>query len=158
MEKEVLEKHLASLTGAYECYPFGPAPLVFKVMNKMFAYVSVKEGKAVVTLKCVPLDGEILTEQYESISPGYHMNKRHWITVSLTDEISDDMVIDLANKSYELVVSKLKKADKEKLKRQIGGANKCKKSSRGHAYSRSHPISGALSNPKTIWGLMLAHG
>ncbi|MEO0768201.1 MAG: MmcQ/YjbR family DNA-binding protein [Cyanobacteria bacterium J06649_4] len=118
MKKETLEKHLSSLTGAQECYPFGPDPMVFKVMNKMFAYVSVKDGVPVVTLKCVPLDGEILAEQFRAISPGYHMNKKHWITVELTDEIPDDMLIDLAEKSYELVVSKLTKADKAKLKQQ----------------------------------------
>ena len=118
MKKEAIEQHLASLTGAYECYPFGPAPLVFKVMNKMFAYVSSDEGVPVVTLKCVPLDGEILVEQFESITPGYHMNKRHWITISLTDEIPDDMLIDLANKSHELVVKKLTKAERAKLQEQ----------------------------------------
>jgi len=123
MKKESLEKHLCSLTGAQECYPFGPEPMVFKVMNKMFAYVSLKEGVPVVTLKCVPLDGEILAEQFQSISPGYHMNKKHWITVSLTDEIPDDMLIDLADKSYELVVSKLTKSNRAKLQQQVNQEN-----------------------------------
>ncbi|MGD1864632.1 MAG: MmcQ/YjbR family DNA-binding protein [Phormidesmis sp.] len=123
MKKESLEKHLLSLTGAQECYPFGPEPMVFKVMNKMFAYVSLKEGVPVVTLKCVPLDGEILAEQFQSISPGYHMNKKHWITVSLTDEIPDDMLIDLADKSYELVVSKLTKSNRAKLQQQVNQEN-----------------------------------
>jgi len=123
MNKETLEKYLSSLAGAKECYPFGPDPLVFKVMNKMFAYVSGKEGVPVVTLKCVPLDGEVLAEQFQAISPGYHMNKKHWITVSLTDEIPDDMLIDLAEKSYELVVSKLTKANKAKLQQQANREN-----------------------------------
>lgn len=118
MKKETLEKHLLTLAGAQACYPFGPAPLVFKVMGKMFAYVSVKEGVPIVTIKCVPLDGEILIEQFESIRPGYYMNKKHWLTISLTDEIPDDMLIDLANKSYELVVKKLTKANKAKLRSQ----------------------------------------
>ena len=125
MNKEMLEKHLALLTGAQECYPFGPEPMVFKVMNKMFAYVSIKEGVPIVTLKCVPLDGEILAEQFQSISPGYHMSKKHWITVSLTDEIPDDMLIDLAEKSYELVVSKLTKANKAKLQKQATQEDEC---------------------------------
>ena len=99
MKRAVLEQYLDGLTGATRTYPFGPDPLVFKVMNKMFAYVSEDEGVPLVTVKCVPLDGEILIEQFESITPGYHMNKRHWITISLTDEIPDDMLIDLANTS-----------------------------------------------------------
>lgn len=115
MKQNQLEKHLLSLKGAEKCYPFGPDPLVFKVMGKMFAYVSVKEGVTIVTIKCVPLDGEILAEQFEAIAPGYHMNKKHWITVSLTAEISDKMLTDLVNKSYELVVGKLTKANRAKL-------------------------------------------
>lgn len=115
MKKDQLEQHLLSLNGAEKDYPFGPDPSVFKVMGKMFAYTSINEGVPIVTIKCVPLDGEILAEQFESISPGYHMNKKHWITISLTEEIPDDMLVDLVNKSYELVVSKLTKANKEKL-------------------------------------------
>lgn len=116
MERHAIEQHLANLKGAEQSYPFGPDPLVFKVMGKMFAYVSEKEGVPVVTLKCIPFDGEILVEQFEAIAPGYHMNKKHWITIALkgagADEVSDDMVKDLASKSYELVVSKLTKANK----------------------------------------------
>ncbi|MEL6938316.1 MAG: MmcQ/YjbR family DNA-binding protein, partial [Cyanobacteria bacterium J06598_1] len=63
----------------------------------------------------VPFDGEILVEQFEDIKPGYHMSKKHWITISLTDNIPDDMLLDLADKSYELVVNKLTKANKAKL-------------------------------------------
>jgi predicted DNA-binding protein (MmcQ/YjbR family) len=84
-------------------------------MGKMFALVSQKEKTPRITLKCTPADGEVLISQYESIDPGYYMNKRHWITISLTGETPDDMLIDLANNSYDLVVSKLTKADKLKL-------------------------------------------
>ncbi|MEM6451516.1 MAG: MmcQ/YjbR family DNA-binding protein [Cyanobacteria bacterium P01_D01_bin.105] len=115
MERDELEQHLDTLKGATRTYPFGPEPLVFKVMNKMFAYVSADDGVPLVTVKCVPFDGEILVEQFKSITPGYHMNKRHWITISLTDEIPDDMLIDLVSKSYELVVKKLTKKDRATL-------------------------------------------
>jgi len=117
MEKTKLEQYIATMKGTESSYPFGSDPLVFKVMGKMFAYVSVNEGVPIVTVKCVPLDGEILAEQFEAISPGYHMNKKHWITIALTDEIEDDMLTDLVDKSYELVVNKLTKANKEKLQR-----------------------------------------
>ena len=116
MKKQDIEQHLESLKGAQRTYPFGPDPLVFKVMGKMFAYTSEKEGVPIVTLKCIPLDGEILVEEFEAIALGYHMNKKHWITIALSgpaaDAISDDMLKDLATKSYELVVSKLTKAKK----------------------------------------------
>ena len=116
MERAQAEQHLDTLRGATRTYPFGPDPLVFKVMNKMFAYVSEEKGVPLVTVKCIPLDGEILVEQFEAITPGYHMNKKHWITISLTDEIPNGMLIDLMNKSYELVVKKLTKKERAKLK------------------------------------------
>lgn len=119
MERETLEQHFSTLKGAERTYPFGPAPLVFKVMNKMFAYVSENECIPLVTVKCIPLDGEILREQFEAISSGYHMNKKHWITISLTDEIPDNMLIDLVNKSYEIVVSKLSKANRTLLEQPV---------------------------------------
>ncbi len=118
MKKETLEKQLENIKGSEGSYPFGPDALVFKVMGKMFALVSQTEEPPRVTLKCAPADSEILVSQYESIIPGYYMNKKHWITISLTGEVPDQMLIDLANGSYALVVSKLTKADKNRLEQQ----------------------------------------
>jgi len=118
MKKDKLEKYLSKLTGAEGSYPFGPDALVYKVMGKMFALVSQQEEIPRVTLKCAPADGEVLVSQFESIVPGYYMNKRHWITISLIDEVPEEMLIDLVNGSYALVVSKLTKSDKIKLEQQ----------------------------------------
>lgn len=118
MTRKQLKKHLSGLKAAKESYPFGPDTIVFKVMGKMFALISEKAGVPIVTLKCIPFDGEILVGQFESIVPGYYMNKKHWITISLTDEISKDMLFDLTDKSYSLVVSKLTKADRLKIEQQ----------------------------------------
>jgi len=118
MKKAKLEKYLAELKGSEGSYPFGPEALVFKVMGKMFALVSQKDTVPRITLKCAPVDGEVLVSQYESIAPGYYMNKKHWITISLTGDLTDTVLTDLANASYELVVSKLTKADKNKLEQQ----------------------------------------
>ena len=115
MERKRLEKHLANFKAAEECYPFGPEVMVFKIVGKMFAFIVEKEGISTVTLKCVPFDGEILVQEFESIVPGFYMHKKHWISVSLTDEIPEDMLFDLADKSYELVVNKLTKADRLKV-------------------------------------------
>lgn len=118
MRKNKLEKTLSTLKGSEGSFPFGPEALVFKVKGKMFGLVSQKDKIPRVTLKCAPADGEFLVSQFESVIPGYYMNKKHWITISLTGEIPDEMLIDLVNGSYDLVVSKLTKADKYKLEQQ----------------------------------------
>jgi predicted DNA-binding protein (MmcQ/YjbR family) len=110
-----IETYLSRLQGAESSYPFGPEVLVFKVMNKMFALVSQLEEPARVTLKCQPADAEILVAHYESIVPGYHMNKRHWITITLSEELPDQLLNDLTNGSYRLVIAGLPRKQREKL-------------------------------------------
>ncbi len=117
MDTEKIEEHLSGKKGAESSYPFGPDALVYKVMGKMFALVSQKEETPRVTLKCPPVDCEILIQQFESISPGYYMNKKHWVTIALDVELPDGMMIELVNKSYDLVVSKLTKVQKNKLQK-----------------------------------------
>jgi len=116
MDKAKIEKLLSGMKGGVSGYPFGPEALVFKVMGKMYGLVSQKEETPRVTLKVNPADGEVLISQYESISPGYYMNKKHWITISLIGELPMDMIQDISEKSYELVVSKLTKKEKEQLR------------------------------------------
>ena len=118
MTKNKLEKYLSKLNCSEGSYPFGPEALVFKVMGKMFALVSQKEQTPGVTLKCAPADAEVLVGEFKSIIPGYYMNKKHWITISLTDEVPDEMITDLATRSYRLVVNKLTKADRNKLEQK----------------------------------------
>ncbi len=112
MDKKQMEEHLASYKGSEGSFPFGPEAMVFKVMGKMFSLVSQDTSNPSVTFKCVPQDGAMLVSQFESVTPGYHMNKKHWITISLTDELSDDMFMSLAEDSYNLITSKLTKKDK----------------------------------------------
>ena len=115
MNKEKIEQHLSSLKGAESSYPFGPEALVFKVMGKMYALVSQQEEVPRVTLKAAPADAEVLVDLHDSISPGYYMNKKHWITLSLTGELPAEMIEQLATTSYDLVVSKLTRKDRETL-------------------------------------------
>lgn len=115
MELQQLETFLNQFSGAEASYPFGPEALVYKVCGKMFALVGEHQGEARVTVKCQPADGELLVSQFHGIVPGYYMNKRHWITISLASDVDEAMVCDLAKQSYALVVSKLKKADRESL-------------------------------------------
>lgn len=117
MEKEKIEKYLLSRKGAISSKPFGPEALVFKVMDKMFALVSQETEAPRLTLKCDPVDAVILVSQFEAVVPGYHMNKKHWITVSLTEDFPDDMMLDLVSQSYERVVSQLTRAKKVELEK-----------------------------------------
>lgn len=115
MDKESIEKLLSDLKGSEGSYPFGPEALVYKVMGKMFALVSQDEKPPRVTLKCIPEDGATLVSQFESVTPGYYMNKKHWITISLTGELPKEMLSDLTIESYNLVVNKLTRKDKASL-------------------------------------------
>ncbi len=119
MDKKSIEQYLANFKSSEGSFPFGPEALVYKVMGKMFALVSQNEDVPRVTLKCIPEDGALLVDQFESVVPGYYMNKKHWITISLTDELPGEMLIDLAHQSYDLVVSKLTKKDKKSLQSMI---------------------------------------
>lgn len=122
MKKEHLESYLRDFTGAEPALPFGPEALVFKVMGKMFALVSQLEEPPRVTLKCHPADAAHLVSHYDSIVPGYYMNKNHWITISLTGELPESMLRQLAADSYDLVVGKLPKRDRLALANMREGA------------------------------------
>ncbi|THB75457.1 MAG: MmcQ/YjbR family DNA-binding protein [Desulfobulbaceae bacterium] len=115
MNKAHIEDYLAEFSGAESSFPFGPEAMVFKVRGKMFALVSQGETPARVTLKCNPDDGAMLVSQYSSVVPGYYMNKKHWVTISLVNEVSDDLMEALIADSYQLVVSKLPKKERIEL-------------------------------------------
>jgi predicted DNA-binding protein (MmcQ/YjbR family) len=87
--------------------PFGPETAVFKVGGKMFAFVTWTQSPLEVTLKCDPDEARGLRSTYSSIRPGYHMNKRHWITVTLDGAVPDDLVFELVDEAHELVLSRI---------------------------------------------------
>ncbi len=103
------------LPAAELCYPFGDAYAVYKVMDKMFLLVGTVEQQPVINLKADPIRSEMLRDFYPSIRTGYHMNKRHWISVYAGDEIDQALIEDLVKASYELIISKLNKIQKIKL-------------------------------------------
>ena len=88
-------------------YPFGPETPVFKVVGKMFAALSTGE-RTFITLKSDPEDARALAQQFEAVTPGYHMNKKHWISVTLPE--SDAPLDELIRASYDLVVASLPRA------------------------------------------------
>jgi predicted DNA-binding protein (MmcQ/YjbR family) len=86
-----------------EEFPFGPETSVFKVGGKIFALAALKREPLKVSVKCEPELGEQLRASYAEIEPGYHLNKRHWLTVTCGGEVSDELVRELVAGSYELV-------------------------------------------------------
>ena len=77
-----------------EEFPFGQETSVFKVGGKIFALTALDARPLTVSLKCEPLLAEALRAEHSAIRPGYHLNKRHWITVTLDDSLPDELVID----------------------------------------------------------------
>jgi predicted DNA-binding protein (MmcQ/YjbR family) len=93
--------------GAVETFPFGPESSVFKVAGKMFAITALECEPLEVSLKCEPELAVALRGSHPAIRPGYHLNKRHWNTVTLDGSLPDQLVRDLVEDSYDLVVSAL---------------------------------------------------
>jgi predicted DNA-binding protein (MmcQ/YjbR family) len=98
-----VEKYLLSMPDSTLDYPFGENTAVYKVNDKMFALVAEKSDPVRLSLKCDPLLAETLREKYESVLPGYHLNKKHWNTILLTGQLSREEIQDLIRLSYQLV-------------------------------------------------------
>ncbi len=115
MKLEPLCIYLLDKPGCTEERPFGPQALVYKVMGKMFALVAWELDPLDISLKCDPDEALFLRDMYTAVIPGYHMNKKHWNTVTLDGSIPDDHIWRMIDDSYKLVTKGLKKAEKEKL-------------------------------------------
>ena len=118
MHIEQLRNFCINKKGVTEHFPFDESTLVFKVMHKMFLLTGLnnwEKGESKVNLKCNPEKAIELRDEYEGIIAGFHMNKKHWNTVSInSSDVSDDLVRELINHSYDLVVKGLtKKLQKE---------------------------------------------
>lgn len=100
------------LPGTELTYPFGPDWDVFKVRDKVFMLHTAVTGKPIVIVKADPESAELLREQHPDITPGYHMNKRHWITLNPDGNLQKSFVDDLVTDSYLLVVGKLTRANR----------------------------------------------
>lgn len=103
-----------SLPGVTEGFPFDNTTLVFKVMGKMFALMNL-DGPLRVNLKCEPDDAIDLRERFSFVLPGYHMNKQQWNTIVVDEMLHDEMLVDWILNSYNLIVEKLTKKDKQAL-------------------------------------------
>ncbi|HEX2935436.1 MAG TPA: MmcQ/YjbR family DNA-binding protein [Bacteroidales bacterium] len=115
MDIEKLREYCISKKGVTEEFPFGEDTLVFKVGGQMFALTGLNEGLSI-NLKCDPELAVDLRERYPAVQPGYHMNKTHWNTVYIDGSVSDKLVCEWIDHSYDVVVSKLPKKMREALK------------------------------------------
>jgi predicted DNA-binding protein (MmcQ/YjbR family) len=104
---DALRDHCLSFRGTEEEFPFGPLTSVFKVAGKMFALSHLTEIPLRVSVKCDPALAEQLREAHAAVLPGYHLNKRHWNTVTIDGSLPDRMITDMVEDSYDLVLSKL---------------------------------------------------
>lgn len=114
MKFQELDTYLLSKQGATFDYPFDDVVRVYRVANKMFALM-VDEENLSINLKCDPIYALELRSIYESIKAGYHMNKKHWNTVSVGGDVDDELLKELIDHSYELVYDKLTKRERELL-------------------------------------------
>ena len=109
MTHEELENYLLSFPNTWLDFPFGEGTSVYKVGHKetgegkLFAIIADGSSPLRVSLKCDPQLAENLREKYESVLPGYHLNKKHWNTIICSGQLSDEEVQDLALLSYRLV-------------------------------------------------------
>jgi predicted DNA-binding protein (MmcQ/YjbR family) len=103
MTPDELRDWCLTMPGADETFPFGQQTSVFKVARKIFAISALGSEPLKVSVKCDPDLAHGLRAAHESIVPGYHLNKRHWITVTLGGDVADGTVRDLVEDSYDLV-------------------------------------------------------
>jgi predicted DNA-binding protein (MmcQ/YjbR family) len=115
MNPAELRDHCMSFPGAEETFPFGPETSVFKVAGKMFALSQLRATSLRMSLKCEPQLAEALRATHPAVLPGYHLNKRHWNTVIIDGSLSEQMVKDLIEDSYHLVVQQLPARDRHEL-------------------------------------------
>ena len=116
MNIEEFRDYCLSKKGVTESFPFDEVTLVFKVMGKIFSICPLERLPSQVNLKCDPERAVELREEYDGIiMPGYHMNKIHWNTVEIENNIPNGILIELIDHSYDLIVEKLSKKLKEEL-------------------------------------------
>ena len=115
MTLEQLKAYLLDKKGSVEERPFGPEALVYKVMGKMFALVAWEADPLTVSLKCDPDEALFLRDIYTAVLPGYHMNKKHWNTVTVDGSVPQKEFRRMIDDSYNLVVKGLTNAQRQSL-------------------------------------------
>jgi predicted DNA-binding protein (MmcQ/YjbR family) len=115
MNLEQLQAYLLGKKGTTEERPFGPEAVVYKVMGKMFALVAWEANPLTISLKCDPNEALFLRDIYPAVRPGYHLNKRHWNTVTIDGTVPQKEFRRMIDDSYNLVVKGLTKSKQKEL-------------------------------------------
>lgn len=114
MQLDDFRNYCLSLKGTTESLPFDANTLVFKVMDKMFALTDLANFESI-NVKCEPEKAIELRERYNAVKEGYHMSKKHWNTITVNDDMNDKEILQWVLHSYQLIVEKLTKKQKEEL-------------------------------------------
>jgi len=117
MNIEQIREFCLKKKGVTEEFPFDEETLVFKVAGKIFLLASLESIPLQINLKCDPEKAVELREEYESVQPGYHMNKIHWNTIIVDGSVSVNKIFEWIDDSYNLVVAGLKKSERKTLKK-----------------------------------------
>lgn len=107
-----------SLKGSEESMPFDDKALVFSVKGKMFSLTNNIETFDLVNVKCDPEEALEIREQFNSVKPGYYMNKKHWNSIEMDNSISNEQIQKWIVNSYQIIVSKLPKKIQAELKKE----------------------------------------
>ena len=118
MDIESLRTYCLKKKGVTEDFPFGETTLVFKVKGKMFLRTSLNEDVRSFNAKCDPEKAIELRERYDAVQPGYHMNKKHWNTITVDGRLPRKLILEMIDDSYDLVVQSLPKKEKDELNKK----------------------------------------
>lgn len=119
MNLELIREHCLSKPGVEESLPFDEDSPVYKVMNKIFVIASLTPPYSI-NVKCDPEKAVELRERYDGVTPGYHMNKKHWNTVDINSGIPDKLILAWIDDSYNLIVNGLSRKAKQELQDMTG--------------------------------------
>jgi len=120
MDRTALRRYCEAKPGAVAEHPFGPDALVMKVGGRIFAIIGEDDDPVTISLKCEPALAAGLRAAHNAVSPGYHLNKRHWNTVTLDGTASGSDVRDWIDDSYDLVVERLPRRVRDGLETESG--------------------------------------
>ena len=118
--EQAVKQYLLSKPEAEEDFPFGPEAAVYKVCGKMFALLFHQQGECRINLKCDPEEALELRHVFAAVSPGYHMNKKHWNTVRLDGSLPQGEIERMIDNSFRLVVKGLKRSERRGLELRCG--------------------------------------
>jgi predicted DNA-binding protein (MmcQ/YjbR family) len=122
MNFDAARAYLRKRPASVEDFPFGPDVYVYKIRTRMFATLVESEDVARMNLKCDPAEALFLRDMFDAVVPGYHMNKTHWNTVILDGSIPRGEIERMIDRSYGLVVKRLKRAERVALEVRFGAA------------------------------------